>query len=158
MFTPPDFKALLLETIGNQDNPYHPFVWINGEPKIGPGTYIGGFSEVNAKGAQVKIGKNCDIASFVSINVADSHRRCIGLEENVNVRDIVIGESVFIGSHCVILGGSIIGHHTVIAAGTIVRPGTIPPFSLVLPGQIKQWYYKSEYELRNGQWNQDDPP
>ena len=27
------FKALFLRTIGNKDNPYHPLVWINGEPR-----------------------------------------------------------------------------------------------------------------------------
>ena len=30
-------------------NPYHPLVWINGNPKIGGFVSIGGFSEINAK-------------------------------------------------------------------------------------------------------------
>ena len=75
---PGEFKELLLQAIENRENPFHPLVWINGEPQIGSGTYIGGFSEINAKGARVVIGRDCDIASFVAINVADSHRRCIG--------------------------------------------------------------------------------
>jgi len=148
----PEFKALFLQTIHNRDNPYHPLVWINGDPQIGAGTYIGGFSEVNAKGAKVSIGRDCDIASFVAINAADSHRRCIGLADSNDVRDIEIGDRVFIGSHCVILGGAVIGHHSVIAAGTVVRAGVIPPFSLVLgnPMQVSPGYYRAEYEARHG--------
>lgn len=144
------FRQLFLKTINNCDNPYHPLVWINGEPEIGSGTYIGGFSEVNAKGARVQIGRDCDIASFVAINVADSHRRCIGLDTENELKDIEIGDCVFIGSHCAILGGAIIGHHSVIAAGSVVRSGTIPPFSLVLCDEIRPAYYREEYEAKHG--------
>jgi acetyltransferase-like isoleucine patch superfamily enzyme len=56
-----------------QANRFHPLVWIVGQPEIGKGVYIGGMSEVNANGASVVIGDNCDIASFVTINCADSH-------------------------------------------------------------------------------------
>ena len=144
------FKSLLLQAIGNRDNPFHPLVWINGEPQIGPGTYIGGFSEVNAKGARVRIGRDCDIASFVAINVADSHRRCIGLADTNTCRDITIGDCVFIGSHCAVLGGAVIGHHSVIGAGTIVRAGVIPPFSLVLGAEVKAGHYRAQFEARHG--------
>ncbi|PKK88784.1 MAG: acyltransferase [Candidatus Wallbacteria bacterium HGW-Wallbacteria-1] len=127
------------------ENPFHPLVWINGDPEIGEGVYIGGFSEVNARGARVVIGKGCDIASFVSINVADSHRRCIGLSDEVDRRDIIIGERVFIGSHSVVKGGAVIGHNSVVAAGTIVEGGVeIPPWSLVVgnPMKVKAGYYR----------------
>lgn len=144
------FKQLLLQTIHNQDNPYHPLVWINGEPEIGQGTYIGGFSEINAKGARVVIGRDCDIASFVAINVADSHRKSIGLSGDNDCSDIILGDCVFVGTHCAILGGAEIGHHSVVSAGTIVRAGVIPPFSLVMPGEIKHGYYREEYEARYG--------
>lgn len=151
-----EFKARFLETIQNKDNPYHPLVWINGDPLIGEGTYIGGFSEINAKGACVTIGRGCDIASFVSINVADSHRMCLGLAKQNLRRDIVIGDCVFIGSHCAVLGGSVVGHHSVIAAGTVVRMGTIPPFSLVVgnPATVKSGYYQAEYEAMHGPWTE----
>ncbi len=147
---PQEFKSLFLRTIHNKDNRFHPLVWINGEPEIGAGTYIGGFSEVNAKGARVIIGRDCDIASFVAINVADSHRRCIGLDDASNCRDIVIGNRVFIGSHCAILGGATIGHHSVIGAGTVVRAGVIPPFSLVIGNEVRVGHYRSEFEARYG--------
>ncbi len=138
-----EFRKRFLRLIDNKENPFHPLVWINGDPVIGEGTYIGGLSEVNAKGARVTIGKNCDIASFVAINVADSHRRCIGLAAQNDCRDITIGDHVFIGSHSAVLGGSDIGHHSVIAAGTIVRGEKVPPYSLVIgnPAVVKAAYY-----------------
>lgn len=139
-----DFQKALMNSLGLHDNPFHPLVFINGEPEIGENVYIGCFSEVNAKGAKVSIGKNCDIASFVSINVADSHKYTIGLAQQIERRDIVLEESVFIGSHSFIGGGNYIGHHSVIAAGTIlINKGIIPPYSLVYsnPVQIKPGYF-----------------
>ncbi|MGA2396343.1 MAG: acyltransferase [Candidatus Lustribacter sp.] len=125
-------------------NRFHPLVWILGEPEIGEGTVIGGFSAVNATGARVSIGAHCDIASFVSINAADSHRRCIGLSESIDRRDITIEDHVFIGSHSVVKGGAHIGHHTVVAAGTIVDADEIPPYSLVSgnPMRVRAGYYR----------------
>jgi acetyltransferase-like isoleucine patch superfamily enzyme len=137
------FKAMFAQMTGFKSNPFHPLVWILGEPEIGANVYIGGLSEVNATGARIVIGDHCDIASFVSINCADSHRKCIGLSDKVDRRDIIIEHHVFIGSHCVIKGGAEIGHHSVIAAGTIVDAGKIPPYSLVIgnPMQCKAGYY-----------------
>lgn len=146
-----NFRAAFLRTIDNKENPYHPLMWILGDPEIGPGTRIGGFSEVNAKGARVVIGADCDIASFVAINVADSHKKAIGIAEEIDRRDIVIGDNVFIGSHSAVLGGVTIGHHSVIAAGTILRACEVPPYSLVAgnPAVVKPGYYREEYERRH---------
>jgi len=130
-------------------NSFHPLVWINGDPKIGENTFIGAMSEVNAKGAHIVIGRDCDIASFVSINCADSHRRCIGLSDVIVRRDIEIGDCVFIGSHSLIKGGAYIGHHSVVAAGTIVDAAEIPPYSLVHgnPMQIRSGYYSDKLHM-----------
>ena len=147
------FRALLASSTGFGRNRFHPLVWIVGEPTIGEGVYIGGLSEVNAKGAKVEIGDNCDIASFVSINAADSHKLCIGLSADVERKDIVIEKNVFIGSHSVIGGGAHIGHHSVIAAGTVVRAGYIEPYSLVMgnPMVVKSGYYREALrKLGNG--------
>lgn len=124
-------------------NPFHPLVWIVGNPKIGKDVYIGGFSEINAKGAKINIGNSCDIASFVSINCADSHKKCIGLKENVERLDILIEDYVFVGSHSVIKGGAKIGHHSVVAAGSIVGAIDAPPYSLIAgnPAVVKPGYY-----------------
>lgn len=139
-----EFKKLLSQVTNFKENPFHPMVWINGEPQLGKNVSIGGFSEINAKGAQIVIGDNCDIASFVSINCADSHKKCIGLGEEIERADITLENNVFVGSHSFIKGGAHIGHHSVIAAGTIVEPGDIPPYSLVIgnPMSVKTGYYK----------------
>lgn len=139
-----EFARLLAQLTDMPENRFHPFVWIHGEPEIGEGVYIGGFSEVNAQGARVVIGKNCDIASFVSINCADSHKRSIGLATTNDRADISIGEHVFIGSHSMVKGGAEIGHHSVIAAGTVVEAGSIPAYSLVSgnPMTVKPGYYR----------------
>jgi len=124
-------------------NPFHPLVWIVGDPKIGEDVYIGGFSEINAKGANVNIGNKCDIASFVTINCADSHKKCIGLTEEVDRLDILIEDHVFIGTHSVIKGGAKIGHHSVVAAGSIVGAINAPPYSLIAgnPAVVKEGNY-----------------
>ena len=121
------YSALFCDLTDFKKNPFHPLVWIIGEPEIGSNVNIGGLSEVNAKGAKLKIGNNCDIASFVTINCADSHLKCIGLSAEILRSDITIEDYVFIGSHSVIKGGAHIGHHSVVAAGTIVDAGYAPP-------------------------------
>ena len=131
---------------GIPDNPFHPLVWVLGDPEIGEDTYIGGFSIVNAKGSSISIGANCDIASFVVINCADSHKKVLEQTSEIERKSIVIEKNVFIGTHSVVLGGTKIGHHSVIGAGVVLRGLTIPPYSLVLQGDpiIKEGYYKDQ--------------
>lgn len=141
-----NFRLRVISALQIPSNRFHPLVWINGDPEIADDVYIGGFSEVNAKGARVVIRSGCDIASFVSINCADSHKKTIGLEKEISRRDIFIGENVFIGSHSVIKGGAVIGDHSVVAAGTIVDGVEIPPYSLVTGNPMK---VKPNYFLNN---------
>ena len=143
-----EFEELLSRVTTFKKNLFHPLVWIVGEPKIGKNVYIGGLSEIQANGINLSIGDNCDIASYVSINGSDSHKKCIGISEETERRDITIENNVFIGSHCVIKGGAHIGHHSVIAAGTIVEGIKIEPFSLVIgnPMTIKSGYYKNKID------------
>ena len=139
-----EFEELFSKLSTFKKNPFHPLVWIVGNPSIGKNVYIGGMSEIQANDVNVTIGDNCDIASFVSINAADSHKKTIELSDDVERKDIFIENNVFVGSHCLIKGGAHIGHHSVIAAGTIVDGVEIPPFSLVYgnPMKIKEEYYK----------------
>ena len=120
-------------------------MWILGNPIIGKNVYIGGMSEIQAKNSKIEIGDNCDIASFVSINTADSHKQTIELSDEVERKNIILENNVFVGSHSVIKGGAHIGHHSVVAAGTIVDGVTIPPYSLVTgnPMTVKPGYYSS---------------
>ena len=145
-----EFNELFSKLTTFKKNLYHPLVWIVGEPEIGKDVYIGGMSEINAKDAKVIIGDNCDIASFVSINCADSHKKCIGIMQKTERRDIIIENNVFIGSHCVIKGGAHIGHHSVVAAGTIVEGIDIPSYSLIIgnPMKVKMNYY-SKFNKKN---------
>mgnify|MGYP001176127962 FL=1 len=141
-----DFQELFSNLTNFQKNQFHPLVWIVGEPTIGKNVYIGGMSEIQAKNVTVSIGDDCDIASFVSINAADSHKKTIGISEDIERKNIIIENNVFVGSHSVIKGGAHIGHNSVVAAGTIVDGVDIPPFSLVFgnPMKIKAGYYKSK--------------
>jgi len=145
-----EFNELFSKLTTFKKNSYHPLVWIVGEPEIGKDVYIGGMSEINAKDAKVIIGDNCDIASFVSINCADSHKKCIGIMQKTERRDIVIENNVFVGSHCLIKGGAHIGHHSVVAAGTIVEGIDIPSYSLIIgnPMKVKMNYY-SKFNKKN---------
>ncbi|OGY48663.1 MAG: hypothetical protein A3D39_05365 [Candidatus Buchananbacteria bacterium RIFCSPHIGHO2_02_FULL_39_17] len=142
-------KNEISELIKMPKNQFHPLVYIGGEPEIGKNVYIGLLSEVNAKGAKVKIGDNCDIASFVSINVADSHKKTLGLAKDIERKDITLENDVFVGSHCFIGGGVYLGHHSVVAAGTILTKSCqIPPYSLVVgnPAVIKEGYYQDKID------------
>ena len=142
-----DLKDKILKLLEIPKNDFHPLVYIYGKPQIGEGTYIGLYSEVNANKATVSIGKNCDIASFVSINCADSHKLTIGLSDEIQREDIIIEDSVFIGSHSFVGGFTHIGHHSVVAAGSIlINAGKIAPYSLISgnPAVIKEGYYEKD--------------
>lgn len=127
-------------------NPYHPLVWIGGDPQIGKDVYIGGMSEIYAKGANVIIGDHCDIASFVVINCSDSHKKTIGIADEIERKDIILENNVYVGTQSYIGGGVHIGHHSVVGAGTIVRAGNYPPYSLIVgnPAVVKEGYYEKQ--------------
>jgi len=135
-----EFLAALVSVLDLRGNNFHPLAFINGSPRIGKNVCVGFFSEINAKDAVVDIGDGCDIASFVAINAADSHRRCIGLSSEIDRKPIILEDHVFVGSHAFIGGGTHIGHHSVVGAGTIlINGGDIPPYSLIIgnPAVIK---------------------
>lgn len=145
--TQKEFKKLLLEVMGNQDNPFHPLVFISGSPVIGKNVYMGLFSNINAVKTKVVLGDDCDIASFVSINAADSHKKCIGISKEIERKPIILESNVFVGTHSFIGGGTHIGHHSVVGAGTIiVNGGNIPPYSLIIgnPFKVKKGYFKNK--------------
>lgn len=139
-----NFLKVLVDALDLRENSFHPLVFMNGSPRIGKNVYIGVFSEVNAKGGVLEIGDACDIASFVSINVADSHLLTIEKDNQISRGKIILESNVFVGSHSFIGGNVHIGHHSVVAAGTIlINGGEIPPFSLVIgnPAIVKKGYY-----------------
>jgi len=134
-----------LEWLDFQPNPYHPLVWINGDPQLGDDLYIGFFSVINAKDSNVVVGDGCDIAPFTSINCADSHRKCLGLTETVDREPIHLENDVFVGTQSVVKPGAHIGHHSVVGADEVVS-GDVPPCSLVVDGTVKRGYYEDQID------------
>ena len=139
-----EFFSLLIETLDLRKNPFHPLIFIDGNPKIGKNVGIGLFSEIYAQDSEIVIGDNCDIASFVSINVSDSHKKCMELKNDTERKPVTLEHNVFVGSHSFISGETHIGHHCVVGAGTIlINAGHIPPYSLIIgnPAVIKKEYF-----------------
>ncbi|OHE10324.1 MAG: hypothetical protein A2513_05495 [Sulfurimonas sp. RIFOXYD12_FULL_33_39] len=140
-----EFKTKVIDSLELPQNNIHPLIYMSGNYSIGEGTTIGLFSEVNANKSKVAIGKNCDIASFVSINCADSHKLTLGLSDEIQRREIILEDNVFVGSHSFIGGYVKIGHHSVVAAGAVlINLGEIPPYSLIAgnPATVKERYYE----------------
>ncbi len=110
-----------------------------GEVVLGKNVSIAAPSELMAKDSRIVIGDGCDIAAFVTITTASSHKRCLGLADKIERREIVIGDHCFVGTGAVILGGCEIGHHSVIGAGVVLRSVQVPPWSRVtVPAPIVQ--------------------
>ncbi len=125
---------------GIPPNAYNPHAWILGNPKIGKDTWIGAFTLIDAKHANVTIGTGCNIASGAQIISHSTVRRCIseGKYKTIDTADVAIADHCFIGTNAVVLMGATIGHHSVVAAGCVVPEGaTIPPYSIVagVPGK-----------------------
>lgn len=144
----------LIDVLDLRKNPFHPLVFVTAPEccEFGKNVYIGFLSEVHAKGSKIIIKDNCDIAGFVSINVADSHKRCIGLSDDIERGPITLEENVFVGSHCFIGKNTHIGHHSVVAAGTIIIDGgEIPPYSLIKgnPAKVYPGIYKKNINKIN---------
>ncbi|WP_455757089.1 acyltransferase [Sulfurimonas sp.] len=140
-----EFKKKVIDSLELPTNDIHPLIYMSGNYTVGEKTTIGLFSEINANKSKIVIGKECDIASFVSINCADSHKLTLGLSDEIDRKEIIIEDNVFIGSHSFIGGYVKIGHHCVIGAGTIlIDVGEIPPYSLITgnPATIKEGYYE----------------
>ena len=140
-----EFKQKVISSLELPQNKLHPLVYMSGNYTVGRNTTIGLYSEVNANKSRVIIGDNCDIASFVSINCADSHKLTLGLSNEIERKEIIIEDNVFIGSHSFVGGYVKIGHHCVVGAGTIlINAGEIPPYSLITgnPATVKEGYYE----------------
>src|SRR3989344_1526214 len=101
------------DTHGVPPNPYNPHAWILGNPAIGEGVWIGAFTLIDAKHAQVIIGKGCNISSGAQIISHSTVKRCIseGTYTKVDASDVNIEDYVFVGTNAAILMGTSIGHH-----------------------------------------------
>lgn len=135
-------------------NPYNPFTWVVGKPKIGKRTWIGAFCLIDGQGG-LEIGKGCDISCGVHILTHSTVNRCIS-ERAYNKVDRArtkIGNHVFIGENATILKGTEVGHHSVIGAGAVVLENTkIPAYSLAIgvPARVVRDLRKDIQELKDG--------
>jgi maltose O-acetyltransferase len=89
---------------------------------IGTEVFVGHKTLFMGGESNIKIGKNCDISSNVSLicgshEIGDMNRRAGKGTSN----DIIIGNGVWVGYGSLILGGVTIGNGAIIAAGSVVN-------------------------------------
>lgn len=83
---------------------------------------------------EITIGNNCLIAANTQIIDGNGHQLSMENPNNrINTTDngkpIIIEDNVWIGTGCIILGGTTIGTGSIISAGSIIK-GNIPAMSL----------------------------
>lgn len=82
--------------------------------------FYAGFNCTILDMAEVRIGDNCLIAPNVGIYTAGHNVNPIDRHKTGFAKSITIGNNVWIGGHCVIIGGVSIGDNSIIAAGSVV--------------------------------------
>ncbi|WP_445713906.1 xenobiotic acyltransferase family protein [Flavobacterium sp.] len=124
--------------------------------------------DIMAVKGNVSIGNFCSIARNVSIQTYNhNHKKATSYfigqnffkekweNEKVSKGDVVIENDVWIGSHCVILGGVTIHNGAVVAANSVVNKD-VPPFSIVAGTPAKVIGYRFDEstitKLQDLQW------
>lgn len=82
--------------------------------------FYAGFNCTILDMAEVRIGDNCLIAPNVGIYTAGHSVNPMDRHKSGFAKPITIGNNVWIGGHCVIVGGVHIGNNSIIAAGSVV--------------------------------------
>ncbi len=114
--------------------------------EIGDGTGIGHGCAFSV-GKRITIGRNCGItpgcwimdSSGHSVTVdrmADATTNAWKPPADDDVREVAIGDNVWIGQRCIIFPGVTIGEGSIISAGSVVRL-QVPPYSLVAGNPAK---------------------
>ncbi len=110
----------LLGSVGNEISVEHNFHCDLGyNIHVGENFYAG-FNCTILDMAEVRIGDNCLIAPHVGIYTAGHSINPAGRHKTGFAQPITIGNNVWIGGHCVVLGGVKIGDNSIIAAGSVV--------------------------------------
>lgn len=112
--------------------------------EIGEQTCIGPYTCMAGPG-DIRIGKNCMIASHVSI-YANNHiftdiHTPIG-DQGLSCAGIVIEDDCWLGTGVRVLDGVTIGHGSVVGAGAVVTK-SLPPFSVAVGVPAKVMYKRS---------------
>lgn len=112
--------------------------------------YIGEKTCIYAQG-EVQIKKGSILADRIDIRTANHYYdgndlNMIPFDEKVIVKPVIIGENVWIGSHCLILPGVEIGEGAIIAAGSVVTKN-VPALAVVggAPATFIKWRNKERY-------------
>lgn len=92
--------------------------------------FYAGFNCTILDMAEVRIGDNCLIAPNVGIYTAGHNINPIYRHKTGFAKPITIGNNVWIGGHCAIIGGVEIGDNSIIAAGSVVTKD-VPPNSIM---------------------------
>ena len=110
----------LFGTVGNGISVEHNFHCDLGyNIHVGENFYAG-FNCTILDMAEVRIGNNCLIAPNVGIYTAGHNISPINRHKTGFAQPITIGDNVWIGGHCAILGGVKIGDNSIIASGSVV--------------------------------------
>lgn len=110
-------------------------IYQGGQIEIGDNTYIGSYSCIHSNLANLKIGRDCSIASHCSIynsnhSFGDANKT-IKEQGWVSKGGIVIEDNCWLGTGVKVLDGVTIGRGSVIGAGAVVTKD-IPPYSIAV--------------------------
>jgi maltose O-acetyltransferase len=109
------------------------------ELRVGDNTFIGEDTFlVGAIDSRIRIGKDCDISSKVTL-VTGTHELDPDGEKMAGEgfgKDIVIGNGVWVGIGATILGGVTIGNRAIIGAGSVVTRD-VPDYCVVAGNPAK---------------------
>lgn len=127
-------RIVLGENVRLSGQPQISFGRGDAELVIGDGTFIGHACGFNA-GRSIRIGRHCLLATEVLVYDMDGHpldadrRRAGEPSPPEDIKPVVIGDDVWIGTGAVVLKGVTIGDRAVIAARSVVT-ADIPPDSV----------------------------
>jgi maltose O-acetyltransferase len=82
--------------------------------------FYAGFNCIILDMAEVRIGDNCLIGPNVGVYTAGHDLNPVDRYKTGYAKPITIGDNVWIGGHCAIIGGVTIGDNSIIAAGSVV--------------------------------------
>ena len=102
------------------------------------------------------IGKSCTILANVFITNIDHDYTTVGvnvLEQEMIVRDTLLGENCFIGIGAAIQAGTILGKHCIVGANSVVR-GNFADYSVIvgIPAKVVK-----RYNLETKLWEKTNP-
>ena len=135
---------------------------ISSHARWGPGCVISSFTKMKIYGpcvfgARVQIGTNCFLgSSSAGLHLGDDvlvSPGCVILNGNYTYDQLgvplqrqqfvpartVIGNNVWVGANCCIMGGAEIGEDAIVSAGSVVT-GKVPPRAVVLGNPAKVIY------------------